>query len=139
MPTLNLKPYLYAAVAIAFLLAGYKFYSYVEELNSEIASQKQDYKELNDKYEKCLADKALESANNSTLRTNIELATTKSLALKKEYDDAKIQYAQYISKAENEKHLMLDKYIKKEVKSDECKDVKDTLDSLVDYINAGMQ
>ncbi len=72
-----------------------------------------------------------EKANNVTLRSSIKDQNEKIEANKNDYDSKIKQYEQWKNQPAEVKY----KYITKEVKSNECEDIKKSIDNSIDRLN----
>ena len=84
-------------------------------------------KDLNDKNSKIV----LLETNNTTLKTSIDDQNKKVEAHKLDYEQKLKQYENWKSQPVEVKY----KYITKEVKSNECEDIKKSIDSSIDRLN----
>jgi uncharacterized membrane protein len=87
---------------------------------------------LQDNLMKKEIDLSNERANNVTLRSSIKDQNEKIEANKNDYDSKIKQYEQWKNQPAEVKY----KYITKEVKSNECEDIKKSIDDSIDRLNA---
>lgn len=135
----SLKTYLYGAIFLALLFVGYKVYSYVDDIKSETKTLKDALLKTKTLYDTCSLKLALERANNNHLKSKIAEANKKTLTLAKEYEEANKRYQLLKHKPVKVRREYVDKFINREVESDECKEIKTAIDNSVDYINSRMQ
>jgi len=76
-------------------------------------------------------DLSNEKANNTTLRATIKDQNEKVEANRNDYDSKIKQYEQWKNQPQEVKY----KYITKEVKSNECEDIKKSIDNSIDRLN----
>jgi len=86
---------------------------------------------LQDNLMKKEIDLSNERANNVTLRSSIKDQNEKIEANKNDYDSKIKQYEQWKNQPAEVKY----KYITKEVKSNECEDIKRSIDDSIDRLN----
>lgn len=86
---------------------------------------------LQDNLMKKEIDLSNERANNVTLRSSIKDQNEKIEANKNDYDSKIKQYEQWKNQPAEVKY----KYITKEVKSNECEDIKKSIDDSIDRLN----
>jgi len=86
-----------------------------------------------------VAEKALEQGNNVTLRAQLLDLTTANDKLHDKYNGALVTLTKLRAEPATVRYEKVYKYINEEVKSDECEDIKRSIDGTVSYINTRMQ
>lgn len=109
-------------VILATILIIFSIDIYFLKLNKESL-----IKELNDKNSKIV----LLESNNISLKSSIKDQNEKIEANKNDYDSKIKQYEQWKNQPAEVKY----KYITKEVKSNECEDIKKSIDDSIDRLN----
>lgn len=109
-------------VILATLLIAFSIDIYFLKLNRESL-----IKELNDKNSKIV----LLESNNISLKASIEVQNKKIEANKNDYDSKIKQYEKWKNQPAEIKY----KYITKEVKSNECEDIKKSIDDSINRLN----
>jgi len=84
-------------------------------------------------------EKALEQGNNATLRAQLLDLTTANDKLHDKYNGVLVTLTKLRAEPAKVRYEKVYKYINEEVKSDECEDIKRSIDGTVSYINTRMQ
>lgn len=124
---------LYGGLLIAGVLAiGIYMYE------SKISSLEEEIEELRGSIELCVGSKAVETANNSRLRAEIDDMNKATEALGSKYTALVEKYQALEKQPAEVRYEVLYKYITQE-KSNECKDIKSAIDGVSNYINDRMR
>ena len=115
--TSNSKIILIVAVAVMFLIGGAYNYFIKSELEKVQAEYSEQSKEL-----------AVEKANNTALRANIENQNKAVEEIKVDLENNLKDFEEWKNKPIETKYKEVIKY--KEVKSNECKDIKNIINSI---------
>lgn len=119
-------------VVLVLTLGAWSYYeSKITRLTIEI-------NDLDDKLVKVRGSLAVEEANNMMLRSTISDMNKETAELEDTYKQIAAKYANLKDKPDNARYEVVYKYLTKE-SSNECEDIKNAVNGLVDYVNDRVQ
>lgn len=119
-------------VALVLMLGVRGYYeSKITKLTIEI-------NDLDDKLVKVRGSLVVEEANNVMLRSTISDMNKETAELEDNYKQIAAKYANLKDKPDNARYEVVYKYLTKE-SSNECEDIKNAVNGLVDYVNDRVQ
>jgi hypothetical protein len=123
----------------AIIAAGVLCISLVYGILTTISGLKDERDKLQTAVTTLVAEKALEQGNNVTLRAQLLDLTTANDKLHDKYNGVMVTLTKLRAEPAKVRYEKVYKYIDEEVKSDECEDIKRSIDGTVSYINTRMQ
>jgi cell division protein FtsB len=123
----------------AIITAGVLFISLVYGILTTINGLRNERDGLQKVANQLLVEKALEQGNNATLRAQLQDLTAANDKLHDKYNGVLVTLTKLRAEPAKVRYEKVYKYIDKEVKSDECEDIKRSIDGTVSYINTRMQ
>jgi hypothetical protein len=123
----------------AIIAAGVLCISLVYGILTTISGLKNERDKLQTAVTTLVAEKALEQGNNVTLRAQLLDLTTANDKLHDKYNGVLVTLTKLRAEPAKVRYEKVYKYINEEVKSNECEDIKRSIDGTVSYINTRMQ
>ena len=123
----------------AIIAAGVLCISLVYGILTTISGLKNERDKLQTAVTTLVAEKALEQGNNVTLRAQLLDLTTANDKLHDKYNGVLVTLTKLRAEPAKVRYEKVYKYINEEIKSDECEDIKRSIDGTVSYINTRMQ
>ena len=117
--------------ALVFMLGVWGYESKITKLTIEID-------DLDDKLVKVNGSLAVEEANNMILRSTISDMNKETAELENKYKQITVKYVNLKDKPDKVRYEIVYKYLTKE-SSNECEDIKNAVNGLVDYVNDRVQ
>jgi hypothetical protein len=123
----------------AIIASGVLLVGLVYGILTTISGLKNERDDLQITVTTLVAEKALEQGNNVTLRAQLLDLTTANDKLHDKYNGVLVTLTKLRAEPAKVRYEKVYKHINEEVKSDECEDIKRSIDGTVSYINTRVQ